>query len=351
MRSNKGSEKVNFLDLVLIVIIVLTVRILVERLLPLFYESFGLDFGDFVFQILSNYPLTIAVVIVDFYLVYLLVRRFPFGEGRVALRSLAEAGAMAGIAFISAVVVRNTHLSGFTGTLEDPFFGKMFLFTFAGNLIFNAIVILVIDLVFYYRWTNRKAVAAEAEKRARANYQYQLLKSGTNPHFLFNSLNVLEYLIHEDQDRASDYVRKLADVYRYFLKLEDSTLVTLDEEMNFVDKYCDLLSERFGTGLQVSMDIPGQFRSTKIIPCAIQMMVENAVKHNVVSASRVLAITITADGNSIIVRNNINPKTKQGGKGMGLKNINGQYEMLCSKKVAVENDGNTFTVRIPLLPS
>ena len=350
MYRDRGNGRVNFIDLVLIVVVVLTVRILIERLLPLFYESFGLDFGDFVFQILSNYPLTIAIVIADFLVVFLLARNFPFGSGRVALRSLTEIGAMLGISFLSSVIVRSTHLSGFIGTSDDPFFGKMFFFAFAGNLVFNAIVILVMDLIFYYRWANRRAVAAEAEQRARANYQYQLLKSGTNPHFLFNSLNVLEYLIHEDQDRASDYVRKLADVYRYFLKLEDSTLVTLEEEISFVDKYCELLSERFGAGLQLEMDIPDSCMDTKIIPCALQMMVENAVKHNVVSTSRILRITMTVEGSNIVVRNNINPKNNDGKKGIGLKNINGQYEMLCSKKVSVENDGITFTVRIPLLP-
>lgn len=336
-------------DLVVITVIVLLSRILIERLMPMFYESFGLHFGDFLFQTLSNYPLTIGAVLADFMIVLLLVRSFPYGGGRAIVRSLVEVGAIVVIAFAVSMLVRAGHFNASDG--EMRFFGKMFVFTYVSNLLFNAVVILVTDLVFYYRWTNRKAVAVEAEKQARANYQYQLLKSETNPHFLFNCLNVLQYLIHEDADRASDYAGKLAEVYRYFLKLEKHTLVDLEEELQFVSQYCDLLKERFGCSFVTEMEIPENCYSTKIIPCALQMMVENAVKHNVVNSSCELKITVKVEGEHIVVRNNLNPKKALPGSstGMGLQNISRQYEILFNKRIEREKTDTEFIVQIPLI--
>ena len=229
-------------------------------------------------------------------------------------------------------------------------FDHLFLFTYVSNLVFNAVVMLVTDLIFYYRWSNRRAVAVEAEKRARANYQYQLLKSETNPHFLFNCLNVLQYLIHEDADRASDYAGKLAGVYRYFLKLEKSTVVMLEEELEFVGKYCDLMRERFGSAFVTDIDIPREYNEARIIPCALQMMIENAVKHNIVNSENRLRITVRADSRFITVSNNLNPKHQAGdANGMGLRNISRQYEMLFSRSVEAGEDGGEFVVRIPLI--
>lgn len=347
-KTGNGNSRVLAIDLLVITVVVLFSRILVERIMPLFYDSFGLYFSDFLFQTLSNVPLTAGAVIVDFLIVRFLVRKFPYG-GRVILKSSVELAVIAFMAFAVSVFIR---LGQYGNAGEhQPFFSRLFLFTYVSNLVFNAVVILVMDLVFYYRWSNRRAVAVEAERRARANYQYQLLKSETNPHFLFNCLNVLQYLILEDPERGSDYAGKLAGVYRYFLKLEKNTTVMLEEELEFVQKYNGLLRERFGENFVTDIDIPSEFHDRKIIPCTLQMMVENAVKHNVVNSENELRISIATEGDCLVVRNNINPKMPSGGEssGMGLENIGKQYEILFSKHIAVENDGKEFVVRIPLI--
>ncbi len=335
------------LDLVIIAVIVLFSRVLIEQVMPLFYESFGLYFGDFLFQTLSIFPLTLGAVLADFFIVRALVRKFPYG-GRTIVRSLVEVAAIAVMAFAVSLMVRlDQYREVSDGT---PFFDRLFPFIYVSNLVFNAVAVLVTDLIFYYRWSNRRAVAVEAEKRARANYQYQLLKSETNPHFLFNCLNVLQYLIHEDADRASDYAGKLAGVYRYFLKLEKSTVVMLEEELEFVGKYCDLMRERFGAAFVTDIDIPREYNEARIIPCALQMMIENAVKHNVVNSENRLRITVRADSRFITVSNNLNPKQQAGdANGMGLRNISRQYEMLFSRSVEAGKAGSEFVVRIPLI--
>lgn len=348
MKKAGVNNAVTVIDLAVITVVVLLSRILIEKIMPLFYESFGLYFGDFLFQTLSNIPLTIGAVLADFLLVRFLVRRFPYG-GRVIFRSSVELVFIVLMAFLVSVVIRVVQCSG--EMEHQVFFNKLFLFTYVSNLVFNAVVILVTDLVFYYRWSNRRAVAVEAEKRARANYQYQLLKSETNPHFLFNCLNVLQYLIPEDPDRASDYAGKLAGVYRYFLKLEKHTTVMLEEELDFVEKYNDLLRERFGGNFVTDIEIPREYYGRKIIPCTLQMMIENAVKHNVVNTENELRIEVRVDRDRLSVKNNINLKKNSGSdsSGMGLKNINRQYEILFSSHIEIENDGKEFTVRIPLV--
>ena len=347
MSERREDSQVSALDLVIIAVIVLFSRVLIEQVMPLFYESFGLYFGDFLFQTLSIFPLTLGAVLADFFIVRALVRKFPYG-GRTIVRSLVEVAAIAVMAFAVSLMVRlDQYREVSDGT---PFFDRLFPFIYVSNLVFNAVAVLVTDLIFYYRWSNRRAVAVEAEKRARANYQYQLLKSETNPHFLFNCLNVLQYLIHEDADRASDYAGKLAGVYRYFLKLEKSTVVMLEEELEFVGKYCDLMRERFGAAFVTDIDIPREYNEARIIPCALQMMIENAVKHNIVNSENRLRITVRADSRFITVSNNLNPKQQAGdANGMGLRNISRQYEMLFSRSVEAGEAGSEFVVRIPLI--
>ena len=347
MSERREDSQVSALDLVIIAVIVLFSRVLIEKVMPLFYESFGLYFGDFLFQTLSIFPLTLGAVLADFFIVRALVRKFPYG-GRTIVRSLVEVAAIAVMAFAVSLMVRlDQYREVSDGT---PFFDRLFPFIYVSNLVFNAVAVLVTDLIFYYRWSNRRAVAVEAEKRARANYQYQLLKSETNPHFLFNCLNVLQYLIHEDADRASDYAGKLAGVYRYFLKLEKSTVVMLEEELEFVGKYCDLMRERFGSAFVTDIDIPREYNEARIIPCALQMMIENAVKHNIVNSENRLRITVRADSRFITVSNNLNPKQQTGdANGMGLRNISRQYEMLFSRSVEAGKAGSEFVVRIPLI--
>ena len=347
MKETVTNNRVSLVDLLIITVIVLLSRILIERVMPLFYESFGLYFGDFLFQTLSNFPVTAGSVLADILLVRLLTRKFHYG-GRVLIRSLLEFLMICFMSFVTTIMVRYGQC---TGMWENSvFFDRMFLFTFVSNLVFNAVVILSADLVFYYRWSNRREVAREAEKRARANYQYQLLKSETNPHFLFNCLNVLQYLILEDAERASDYAGKLAGVYRYLLKLEKSTVVMLEEELEFVGKYNDLVRERFGSAFVVDMDIPEDYNEARIIPCALQMMIENAVKHNVVNSENQLRIAVRADGRFITVSNNLNPgKRPVNSSGIGLRNISRQYEILFSRRVEVKRTEDSFIVRIPLI--
>lgn len=343
----KGSRYRTLIDFTILAAVVIAVRIFVEKLVPFFYESFGLYFSDYMFQTLSNYPLTIGMIIADFFLVSLLMKTIPYGTNSMK-RTCLWVGGVVLISFLAAVCLRLFQVT--RADTDVPFFDMLYLFTCITNLFFNTIIVAIVDTVTYYRWTNKRALAKEVEKRSQANFQYQLLKSEVNPHFLFNSLNVLDYLINTDPPKASDYVKKLAGVYRYLLKMENQPFVMLEEELDFVHQYVSLLRERFGPGFDFSISLSDDNLEKKIIPCTLQMMIENAVKHNVANKSRVLKIRATQEGRYLVVRNNLQPKKQEtSGTGLGLKNIQKQYRILFHEDVIIDCSDEFFEVKIPLI--
>ena len=172
-------------------------------------------------------------------------------------------------------------------------------------------------------------------QRERMMFEYEHLKSQVNPHFLFNSLNTLANLIEEDKDVASQYTTHLSDLYRNMLSFRNKDLVLLSEEWDILENYIYIQQSRFGEAMQLVADIPQHIMETRqIVPLALQLLVENALKHNVVSLSKPLTISITATDDTITVRNTVNPKiSKEKGEGLGLSNIQRRYSLLTEKKI------------------
>ena len=184
-----------------------------------------------------------------------------------------------------------------------------------------------------------------------AQYRYMKLKHQVNPHFLFNSLNILDCLICEEKtERASTYTHKLAGIYRYMLKSEDEMVVTLRDELVFVGLYTDLLKERFPVGFEVITDVPEELMPKFILPCSIQLLIENATKHNAVCEDNPLIIRIEADQNNICVTNNRIPKmTKSPSTGLGQKYIRQMYFDLTGKEIQVVETEQKYSVTLPLI--
>ena len=191
----------------------------------------------------------------------------------------------------------------------------------------------------------------EKEKKHIAQYRYQKLKRQVNPHFLFNSLNALDCLVWEEKtEQASTYIHKLAGIYRYMIKSEDEDFVMLSDELTFVGMYVDLLKVRFPEGLEVDIDVPDEDKSRFVLPCAVQLLIENATKHNAVSAAEPLIIKVVSDGVSVTVSNNIVPKiTAVQSTGLGHKYIRQQYIDLSGKEIVIENTEKEYRVTLPLL--
>jgi hypothetical protein len=235
--------------------------------------------------------------------------------------------------------------SGLASTFTDEF-----PVLFVTALLAEVAVYCIVFMINYA--LKARIEAKEAKGMANiAEYRYFKLKHQVNPHFLFNSLNILDCLVCEEKtDQASTYIHKLAGLYRYMLKTEEEKLVTLEEELNFASQYYDLLKVRFPEGLRMEVSVPEELKSRYVIPCALQLLIENATKHNAVTASNPLTIKIMAEGEKVTVCNALIPKvSKSPSTGLGLKYMKQQYLDISGKTVDIEKSEERFCVTIPLL--
>ncbi len=192
-------------------------------------------------------------------------------------------------------------------------------------------------------------IEAEKAKQESIKANYESLKNQVNPHFLFNSLNALTGLVYEDQDKAAKFIKQLSEVYRYVLDSRNKEAVSLDEELSFLDSYLFLQQIRFGDKLKIENELKPM--KGNIPPLALQMLVENAIKHNEVSQEQPLIVRLHTDGSHLFVSNNVQLKSKliSDSVGVGLDNIKKRYEFLSNRPVVIEKDEKTFVVRLPIL--
>ena len=255
------------------------------------------------------------------------------------------------IVFVLSATVIETIMAGLMLTLGDTRqFVKELPILFTSSLLAEITVYCIIFIV-NYALTARSQMHEEREKANMAQYRYIKLKHQVNPHFLFNSLNILDCLICEEQtDRASSYTHKLAGVYRYMLKSEEEMIVSLHDELVFTDLYVDLLKERFPKGFVVETDVPESFMARYVLPCSIQLLLENAIKHNTVDEGNPLKISIYIQDDNIIVKNNVVPKlTKVPSTGLGQKYIRQMYLDLTGKQIGIESTDQIYKVTLPLI--
>lgn len=210
---------------------------------------------------------------------------------------------------------------------------------------------LINTIIFYFKEYKSSRLEAEELKNVQVQAELQLIKSQINPHFLFNNLNVLSSLVMQNHAEANKFIEEFSKVYRYILHNHESELVPLKTELHFINPYIFLLQKRFGEGLKVNINIPEEYGDRLIIPAALQMLIENAIKHNVVSKNKPLFIDLHANGNNIIeVRNNLQQKqTKEPSTEIGLRNIAKRYMLVSDKEVSIRKNDTDFTVALPLI--
>lgn len=215
-------------------------------------------------------------------------------------------------------------------------------------ILWNSIIVLIIELFLYNNITmENKARLATVEKE-KAQYQLEALKSQINPHFLFNSLNVLASLTYQNQDKANRFAKKLSSVYRYLLVTQKMATVPLQDELDFVEAYTYLEQIRFGDTLQIHIKYDKLAVDKQIVPSSIQMLVENALKHNINTEKSPLKISISISKDHVTVTNNLQPRQSTGKSNIGLDNIEKQYR-IHGKHIEIMKTEKEFTIKLPLL--
>lgn len=211
-------------------------------------------------------------------------------------------------------------------------------------------IVIVFHIVYFYNRYQKNKIKEQKVIAGTASAKFDALKNQLDPHFLFNSLNVLTSLIEENPKNAQKFTTSLSKVYRYVLEQKSKELVTVDEELNFARTYMSLLKMRFEDS--IIFEIPDQASNpeSKVVPLSLQLLLENAVKHNMVTTNKPLHIKIYEDGDHLVVMNNLQLKQiVKKSTGVGLENIKQRYQLLSNRKVNINQREKDFAVAIPML--
>ena len=217
------------------------------------------------------------------------------------------------------------------------------------DFLLAAIVILIVQLLKTLHERNQISVENESLRAENINTHYLALKSQMDPHFMFNSLNTLQSLIGTDAEKAQDYVQELSQVLRS--SLQNKEVVSLQNEIQTAQAYCNLMQIRYGDNIHFDFHIDSKFMNLQVLPLSVQGLVENAIKHNVISGKQPLTVTIaTMDSGHLKISNPIQPKiTEEPSEGIGLANLSERYRLKWNREVEISNDGKTFEVTLPLI--
>jgi two-component sensor histidine kinase len=217
--------------------------------------------------------------------------------------------------------------------------------------IFCTIMIIAIyESIFSMHQLRHSVEETENLKRESLKAQLDALRTQVNPHFLFNNLNTLSAIIPEDPKRAVAFVQQLSKVYRHILEVQDEQSIPLKDELDVMRAYAFLLQTRFGNNLDITINVPEEKLKKRIVPLSLQILMENAIKHNIVSSDKPLKVDVFAENGRLVVSNNLQKKNQiNESTGIGLDNIRNRCKLLGSGQVVVTESGTNFTVSIPLI--
>ncbi len=238
------------------------------------------------------------------------------------------------------------------GVIQHQEIGTLFSRTSEGlkyMVLFTVIGIIVINSSHFFNSWKQAAVNEEKLKREKLAVEYEALKNQVNPHFLFNSLSALSSLVYKDQQKAVTFIREFSNVFRYVLESRDREVVDFATEKKLLESITYLNEIRYEGSLRVNLNL-AESKDKFIVPMALQMLLENAIKHNAISEKKPLMVDINEEDDYVIVRNNLQPKKSEiASNRIGLENIRSRYKYLSDKEVIIVNSGKEFIVKIPVL--
>jgi hypothetical protein len=290
-------------------------------------------------QFFLNLPLCIGLGFIDFGVINLIYKRLK--QRNNAVRILVD------IVLTTALAVLLTYILNFLLMGGHGNFWHI-LRSSLPVVPWNWIIVLQIEIFFYSLQRSEMEKQMAVIEKEKALYQFEVLKNQINPHFLFNSLNVLASLAYQDTEKTNRFAKKLSTVYRYLLTTHGRATVTVQEELSFVESYLYLEHIRFGDALHVEIEDDLRNHHCLVIPASIQMLVENALKHNISTKKSPLIVHISIGNEGITVRNNLQLRNYVASNGAGLKNLQRQYA-LYGTLVEILKDEKEFVVKLPFV--
>ncbi|MGB3342616.1 MAG: 2TM domain-containing protein [Aequorivita sp.] len=261
-------------------------------------------------------------------------------------------GASGGIVLtlLSLFLIRVLTSTLIAGRSLQEFFEKEQIANYYVTFFISVVVTAIFYTVYYYRNKQESKVTEQKIIAGTASAKFDALKNQLDPHFLFNSLNVLTGLIEENPEAATRFTTSLSKVYRYVLEQKTKELVTLEEELKFAELYMSLLTVRFEDSIIFSLPKHLKNPQAKVVPLSLQLLLENAVKHNQVTPSKKLHITISEENGMLVVTNNVQEKQSlRESTGVGLQNIRDRYALLTKSPIIINGSRKEFSVAIPIL--
>lgn len=261
---------------------------------------------------------------------------------------VSTVGVVIFIAIIITILINYIFIYRMQGVSFSQYLKTTVLLLILQILVIVYVFSVITGVEFFKKW-KQGLIDQESLQRKALELQLETLKNQVNPHFLFNSLNALTSLVYKDADKAVQFISQLSDIYRYALENRNKPTVPWPSEKKFVNNYLSLQKIRFASNIAVSMET-GPNEKFEVVPLSVQMLVENAIKHNIITTDDPLEISIYTEDGFLVVRNKLQLKTSvEHSENIGLANIKQQYEIITRQKVEISREGGFFTVRLPLI--
>jgi len=322
-----------------------------SRVILGFDPSPGQNYGsvDFLLGFVYSYIVTASLFFGSAIIIRVLNIKIPW-KGNVSRRVLLEVLLVLSYTSLTQTFI----LWSLEGTAFIHIQGELEFKDYLSNVVFsNTITIIVVALIeggFFFRNWRESLLTRERLEKEHAQSQLANLRSQLDPHFMFNSLNVLTGLIRQDPKQAESFVEDFARVYRHMLDVNDRIIVPLEDELKFTQQYLRLQSTRFKEGLKVNWNISNRAKEGYLPPLALQEVISNAIKHNAIHAEQVLQINISDNEESLEIRNNLQVRLgKMESTGFGLENIKERYQLLEARAPEFLETNGDFLARLPIL--
>jgi hypothetical protein len=298
-----------------------------------------------------NFVFSICITAVNFGFFDFIGRFYTWTENGMKRLLLGAIGSVV-VTMITLFVVLFSLRVFYFGQTVSAFFEQQKLDWYLFGFTFTMFMSVIFHAFYFYKELQARKVNEQKVIARSATAQFDALKNQLDPHFLFNSLNVLVSLIEENPKAATKFTTSLSKVYRYVLEQRNKELVSVEEELDFARAYVGLLKTRFEDSIEIDIPEKSHIKDAQVVPLSLQLLLENAVKHNIVSDNKPLKLRVYEEGNQLIVENNLQKKqVASSGSGVGLQNIASRYQLLTDRKISIAEDDTHFKVQIPILTS